>query len=577
MKRKFKILFLLAFIAVLSCKKDEDNFLSVSTQSIEIPADGGTASFTIETDAKSWNIENLASDWLTLSTTSGTFKKAMISLGVSSKTLTPRTDTLIVTAGNAKPAYITVSQASSDYLYNLTVNTTALSFLRVGAEHSIEITTNASEWNITCDADWLDFSTLTGDDGTTVVDITASENKGSESRSTTITVSAESAPTREITVSQTGEIYPSYNTNPIDPDMTGMSHDAVEIASNIKIGWNIGNTLEATGGETAWGNPMVSDALIKLVKQNGFNAIRLPCSWNQYMENSSTAKIKSNWLDRVKTVVELCVNNDMYVILNIHWDGGWLENNCTVAKQEENNAKQKAFWEQIATHLREFDEHLLFASANEPNVDNATQMDVLMSYHQTFIDAVRSTGGRNSYRVLVIQGPRTDIEKTNALMNTMPTDKITGRMMAEIHYYTPYQFCLMTEDASWGNMFYYWGTNYHSLTDTERNATWGEESTMNNLFAQMKSQFVTRGIPVILGEFTAIRRSAPTGENLDLHLASRAYFLKYLVKQARSNGILPFYWDVGNMGDNASALFNRQNNTVFDQQALDSLMAGVNE
>jgi endoglucanase len=227
--------------------------------------------------------------------------------------------------------------------------------------------------------------------------------------------------------------------------------------------------------------------------------------------------------------------------------------------------------------LRDFDEHLLFASANEPNVNDAGQMGVLMSYHQTFINAVRSTGGKNSYRVLVVQGPSTDIEKTNSLMTTMPADEIEGRLMAEIHYYTPYQFCLMTEDANWGKMFYYWGEGYHSTTDTDHNATWGEESTVNNLMTQMKSKFVNHGIPVILGEFMAIRRSTPTGENLDLHLASRAYYLKYVTQKAKENGILPFYWDAGNMGVNASALFNRQNNTIYDQQAIDSLIAGAGE
>lgn len=204
-------------------------------------------------------------------------------------------------------------------------------------------------------------------------------------------------------------------------------------------------------------------------------------------------------------------------------------------------------------------------------------MNVLLSYHQTFINAVRSTGGKNSYRTLVVQGPSTDIEKTENLMNTMPTDETAGRLMAEIHYYTPYQFCLMTEDASWGKMFYYWGDGYHSTTNTERNATWGEESALDDLMGRMKSQFVDKGIPVIMGEFAVIRRSSLTGENLDLHLASRTHYLKYLTKQAKSNGILPFYWDAGNMGDNASALFNRQNNTVYDQQALDALMEGVNE
>ena len=266
----------------------------------------------------------------------------------------------------------------------------------------------------------------------------------------------------------------------------------------------------------------------------------------------------------------------MHVVLNIHWDGGWLENNCTVAKQDENNAKQQAFWEQIATHLRDFDEHLLFASANEPNVEDATEMSVLSSYHQTFVDAVRSTGGKNSYRVLVVQGPSTDIEKTNTLMTSLPTDEIANRLIAEIHFYTPYQFCLLTKDESWGNMFYYWGSGYHSATDATRNATWGEESTVDSQFNLMKTKFVDKGIPVILGEYGAIRRSL-TGDALKLHLASRAYYLKYVTKQAKANGIIPFYWDTGAMGDNTTTLFNRNSNTVYDQDALDAVIAGITE
>jgi aryl-phospho-beta-D-glucosidase BglC (GH1 family) len=368
----------------------------------------------------------------------------------------------------------------------------------------------------------------------------------------------------QIAISQKGNLYPGYNTSPIDPDTTGMSSTAMEIAKKIKVGLNIGNTLEAIGGETNWGNPMITNDLIKLVKQSGFNAIRLPCSWNQYADQT-TAQINSSWLNRVKEVVQYCVNNDMYVILNIHWDGGWLENNCTQDKQEENNAKQKAFWEQIATQLRGFDEHLLFASANEPNVSDASQMAVLLSYHQTFIDAVRSTGGKNAYRVLVVQGPNTDIETTNRLMNQLPIDKIPNRMMAEVHYYTPWNFTGMTKDESWGNMAYYWGKDYHSITDPARNATWGEEAEVDRLFILMKNKFVDNGIPVIIGEFGAMRRDNLTGDALTLHLDSRAYYFKYVTKQSNTNGLLPFFWDTG-------GLFNRLTNTVLDQQSLDALI-----
>ena len=125
--------------------------------------------------------------------------------------------------------------------------------------------------------------------------------------------------------------YPSYNVSPAKPDATGMSSTAAQLAAQMNIGWNLGNTLEAIGGETAWGNPKVTGALITTITESGFTAVRIPCSWDQSAD-PSTAKIKSAWLSRVKEVVQYCIDNDMYVILNIHWDGGWLESNCTPEK-----------------------------------------------------------------------------------------------------------------------------------------------------------------------------------------------------------------------------------------------------
>lgn len=574
MKIVYTILLSLLFLPFQSCKKEDVNRLSVSQSRIDILSDGGASNFVIQTDADAWAIENPAEDWVKLSSTSGTQKEAIISLSVSSRSLTSRTDTLTIWAGSAKPAYIIIYQASSEYLYDLSSDITTASFSVGASTTTATITGDAPAWQLSTDADWIQLSQTEGTIGTKEVEIAVTANTSTTKRTANITLSGAGAPTTVIAVSQKAS-YPNYNTSPIAPDATGMSSSAVELAAKMKIGWNIGNTLEASGGETAWGNPKVTNELIQLVKQNGFNAIRIPCAWNQYMANSTTSEIKSSWLNRVKEVVQYCVDNDMYVILNSHWDGGWLEDNVTPEKQADVNDKQRAFWQQIATHFRDFDEHLILASANEPDVEDATQMAVLKTYHQTFIDAVRSTGGRNSYRVLVVQGPSTDIEKTYDLMNTLPTDETANKMMVEIHYYTPFQFCLMTEDASWGKMFYYWGKDYHSTTDPNRNATWGEEAQLDELMASMKTKFVDNGIPVILGEFAVIKRTFLTGDALTLHLNSRAYFLKYMTQKAKANGLLPFYWDAGNMEENASALFNRENNTVFDQQALDAIMEGA--
>lgn len=361
--------------------------------------------------------------------------------------------------------------------------------------------------------------------------------------------------------------FPDYNTNPAAPDKTGMDSTATELAGRIKIGLNIGNTLEAVGnqGERSWGNPAITADFIALAKKSGFNAIRLPASWDQYADQR-TAAIDPAWQNRIKQVVQYCIDNDLYVLVNIHWDGGWLERNVTLEKQQQVNARQKAYWQQIATLLRDFDERLIFASANEPHVENAEQMAVLLSYHQTFIDTVRATGGKNAYRTLVVQGPSTDIEKTSALMHQLPTDPVSQRMMLELHYYSPFNFTLMTEDASWGKMAYYWG-DYLSPTDKERNATTGK-AYVDEMFGRVKSQFIDKGIPVLLGEFGADIRSKLTGEALRLHLNSRASYFRYVTQRAKQLGIVPFYWDTG-------SLLDRHKNEVLDQQALDALMLGA--
>lgn len=120
-----------------------------------------------------------------------------------------------------------------------------------------------------------------------------------------------------------------------------MVNSATEISSKISLGWNIRNTLEASGVKTAWNNPKVSTELIDFVKQSGFNPIQIPRSWDQYLANNKTEETNVEWLNRVEEVIQYCINNDMYVVINIHWDGGWLENNIN------NDVKEVAFFKQF--------------------------------------------------------------------------------------------------------------------------------------------------------------------------------------------------------------------------------------
>ncbi|HEV8285901.1 MAG TPA: cellulase family glycosylhydrolase [Chitinophagaceae bacterium] len=452
----------------------------------------------------------------------------------------------------------------------LTVSPSEITLSAEGGTADVTINGNA-QWTVSNPgSSWLQLSKSAGNSGSDVIKLTAAFNGAGSTRSTILSVNSSNGQARRVTVSQPATIYPSYNTSSKAPDATGMSSTAVQLAAKFKLGWNIGNTLEATGGETSWGNPQITESYVKAVKQLGFTAIRLPCSWDIHVDNKSTAHIDQNWMDRVKAVVGYCVNNDLYVMLNIHWDGGWLENNITKAKKDSVNAKQKALWEQIGTAMRDFDEHLMFASANEPNADNAEKMAVLASYHQTFVNAVRSTGGKNSYRVLIVQGPSTNIGLTSDLMNTLPTDATANRLMVEVHNYTPSQFCFLNEDVSWGKMAYYWGKDYHSTIEPERNATYGEEDAHIADYNKMKTKFVDKGIPVIMGEYGAYRRdgSANVPKDLALHNASVDYWITFTTKEALARGIKPFWWDTG-------SLISRSNYTVLDQRTLNALMLGA--
>ncbi len=362
----------------------------------------------------------------------------------------------------------------------------------------------------------------------------------------------------------------AYAIYPDDVNIFTKLPTAQQIATKMKVGWNLGNTMEAICGETAWGGAITTQRLIDSVKAAGFNSVRIPCVWFCHSDTVNSV-IDKAWINRVKQVVDYCIKDSLYVVLNMHWDNGWLENRINKLNQKEVNERVKKYWAQIASQFKDYDEHLLFAGANEPDVKDTIGMGVLLSYYQTFINTVRTTGGNNSSRTLIIQVPGTDIDNTDKWMNNLPIDNIKNRLMIEVHYYSPYQFCLMDNDATWGKKFFYWGKNFHSATDTSYNATWGEEKSMEEKFELMKRKFTDKGIPVIIGEFGAYKRKLPKGSDQKLHEASVEYFQTYLVKTAISKGLVPFYWDV-NWG-----LFNRRTGKILDNGILKAIMQGANE
>jgi len=441
----------------------------------------------------------------------------------------------------------------------LTVSTGELTFEAEGGESTITIDCNDA-WSVNNAASWLQLSQTSGSSGTAVLTFTTMLNNTGATRFTTLVVSSSNGQARRITVSQASLIFPSYNTSPQAPDITGMSSTATELIAKIALGVNIGNTLELRGVQ-----PDPTEAYVKFVKQCGFNAVRIPGGWNQSADQS-TAKINDAYLAKVKQVVQWCVDNDLYVLLNIHWDGGWLENNCTVVKKDSVNAKQKAFWEQIATTMRDFDEHLMFASANEPNADDTEQMGVLLSYHQTFINAVRSTGGRNTYRTLVLQGHTDHINTDN-----FPADPTPNRLAFEWHTYTPSSFTILYDDkvnGGWDDVRFYWSEVNHSAIEPGRNCSYGEEAELLEGFNQIKTQFIDKGIPCIMGEYSAQRwtetRNKFVPKEMDKHNKSVDDWITFNTRQCKAIGAAPFYWETG-------GLLDRTNLKILDQRTLDAL------
>lgn len=468
--------------------------------------------------------------------------------------------------------------------YTFTCSDSIQSVTKDSGTVTFHVSTTYTSWDAVDTSSWTK-TTVSGN----IITVKYAENKTTEERTSYVSITSGGTAICKLVLKQAKRNFPSYNTNPLAADETGMTSTATQLAKQIYAGWNLGNSLESSGSETAWGNPATTKAMIDMVKANGFNAIRIPCGWSQnYLSNASKATILSGWLQRVKQVVDYCIEDGLYVIINIHWDGGWIEERGFTDTSESNVSyladKQTALWEQIATYFRNYDEHLIFAGMNEPgqslNTDFTTaQNTALLRYEQAFVNAVRSTGGKNYYRNLIVQGPRTNIDNTYKAYNTLPTDVVSNRMMVEVHYYDPYQFTGLKADETWGKMFYYWG-DYHYSSSTH-NASWGEKSYVDTEFGYMKSKYVTKGIPVILGEYGASYRdlSGISGESQDYHNKSIQQFYEYVTQQAKNNGIVPFVWDNGNQLSSTNkmtmALFNRSSLTVSDNYALTGIKNGA--
>lgn len=299
-------------------------------------------------------------------------------------------------------------------------------------------------------------------------------------------------------------------------------------------GLNLGNTLEAIPSETSWGNPKTTEAFFRAVKAAGFRSVRIPVAWSQYADEKH--QIRPEWMSNVSDVVRMATRSGLYAVVNVHWDGGWME--PTAAKKEEVNTKLNRFWTQIATKFRDSDDKVLFAGTNEVHIEGdygpptVEAAAVQNSFNQTFVNAVRSTGGRNRNRWIVVQGYNTDIDHTVKFNAILPRDPAKGRLMMEVHYYSPYHFTLNEKSDIWQ-----WGAN---ATDPKAKDTWGDEAFVDAQFARMKKGFVDKGVPVLLGEYAVGLKPKYRGMK-----RYQIDWTRYITNSAYRHGLVPMYWDIG--------------------------------
>lgn len=316
-----------------------------------------------------------------------------------------------------------------------------------------------------------------------------------------------------------------------------------QLVEDMTFGWNLGNTLDVCQAdrdgdgkinehveagekvdETLWGNPKATKDLFTSLKKNGVNAVRIPVTWRDHMDPKGN--IDREWMDRVQQVVDYAYSQGMYVIINVHHDGGgdpkfgaWI----IEESQKDYNTflkKYKNVWKQIAERFKNYSDYLIFESMNEVGFDTlynknkADAYNLINKINQDFVDIIRATGGNNAKRHLLIAGYYTDIERTCDSLYKMPDDK-AGRCILSVHYYTPWDFCTCDRKHTWG-------TN-------------SEVRQMETLIGKMKKNFVDKGIPVIIGEYAA------SGSDL----SSCIFFIEKLNKLCSDYGIATFIWDSG--------------------------------
>lgn len=349
--------------------------------------------------------------------------------------------------------------------------------------------------------------------------------------------------------------FPDISNNPpaVETPVTGDNNSAgfasaSELVKQMKIGWNLGNTLDAIGSggleaEMSWGNPKTTKEMIDAVSAAGFNVIRVPVSWGMHLD--AEYNIDEAWLERVREVVDYGIDNNMFVILNTHHEEWYMPRQSDV---DEDLRELERVWEQIAERFKDYGERLLFEGVNEPRLrgDGAEWFgtpearEIVNRYAETFVRTVRASGGNNAQRTLFVSPYAASSARENLEAVRIPEN--AGNVIVSVHAYLPYDFAL----------------NVHGT------ASYYNDGSISTLMSDIKRIFLDKGIPVVITEFGSVNK-----ENEQ----DRLQCLRDFLTAANGIGVPCVWWDNGiRYGDGECfGLLDRNNGGWFFPEIVDTM------
>ena len=313
--------------------------------------------------------------------------------------------------------------------------------------------------------------------------------------------------------------------------MRGLS--AQQIASDMKCGWNLGNSLESEKNETYWGNPKTTKVMIDKIAKRGFTTLRVPVRWDDHYIDSNYT-INNEYMNRVETVLNYGLSNNMYVIVNIHHNAIQKMVSSDSSTQNRVKAELKSVWTQIGNRFKNYGDKLIFEIINEPRFNedwdgNSSFYDTLNNYNEVARSTIRSTGGNNTKRLILLPTycASSDFKKING-WRSLSDDKMIA---VSIHAYKPFNFAFDGGGHSdWNNY---------------------DEKELSDLFQSLNSTFLKKGIPVVMGEFGSVNKN-----NINQRVLHAAKYTNV----AHSLGIPCLWWDNNcyGIGSEQFGLFDRK-------------------